>query len=118
MIARLVIFTLAFVVASAAQSQQPAPPQLDPNQTQGRALFSKSCTICHLPPQLGAGTFGPQLSRATLDGNESILRDVISNGMPHMPGFKHMYQADQIDSIVAYLKTVPAPTPIAPTPAR
>jgi mono/diheme cytochrome c family protein len=118
MMARLASFASVVLVATAAQAQQPPLPQLNPVQTQGRAIFSKSCTICHLPPQLGSGTFGPQLSRASLDGDAAVLRDVISNGMPHMPAFKHMYQPTQIDSIVAYLKTVPAPASAAPPAAR
>ncbi len=105
-------------MASAAQAQQFSIPDLTPVETQGRAIFSRSCTICHLSQQLGTGTFGPQLSKATLDGDASVLREVISNGMPHMPGFKHMYQPAQIDSIIAYLKTVPAPAPVSPNAAR
>ena len=110
------LFTVA--LSSIAQAQQKAPPDLTPVQAEGRAIFSKSCTICHLPPQLGAGTFGPQLSKASLDGDASVLREVISTGMPHMPGFKHMYQPAQIASVIAYLKTVPAPAPAAPGAAR
>ena len=36
------------------------------------------------------------------------MREVISNGTPRMPGFKHHFEPAQIDAIVAYLKTVPA----------
>ena len=115
---RVASFLFVLSLATAAQAQQPSLPQLDSVQAQGRAIFSKSCNICHLPPQLGAGTFGPRLSKASLDGDASVLREVISNGMPHMPGFKHMYQPAQIDSVIAYLKTVPAPAPAAPNAAR
>ena len=118
MVDRLASFAFVVLVASAAQAQQPPLPELPPMEAQGRAIFSKSCSICHLPQQLGTGTFGPQLNKASLDGDASVLREVISNGMPHMPGFKHMYQPAQIDSIIAYLKTVPAPAPAAPNAAR
>jgi mono/diheme cytochrome c family protein len=33
-----------------------------------------------------------------------------------MPGFKHHFQAADIDAIVAYLKTVPPPSAAAPAP--
>ena len=118
MLARLAGIACFVVVAATAQAQQSPPPDLNPVQIEGRAIFSRSCTICHLPPQLGAATFGPRLSKATLDGDEAILRQVISNGMPHMPAFRHMYQPAQIDAIIAYLKTVPAPAPAAPNAAR
>jgi len=39
------------------------------------------------------------------------MREVISNGTPRMPGFKHHFESPQIDAIVAYLKTIPAPAP-------
>ncbi len=39
------------------------------------------------------------------------MRQVISDGTPRMPGFKHHFQPTQIDAIVAYLKTIPASTP-------
>src|SRR5829696_4363736 len=38
-----------------------------------------------------------------------VMREVISNGTPRMPGFKHHFERGEIDAIVAYLRTVPAP---------
>ena len=103
-----------------AAAQQMSLPALDPVATEGRALFSRSCSICHLPPQFGAATFGPKLNQASLGGDAAIFKQVISEGMPHMPAFKHMYSSAQIDSIIAYLKTVPAAAAALPaqTPAR
>lgn len=118
MSARVASFALFSFVATMAHAQQTPLPQLNPDQTEGRAIFSRSCTICHLPLQYGAPTFGPLLHRASLDGDQQVLRGVIANGMPHMPGFQHMYTQAQIDSIIAYLKTVPAPAPAAATQAR
>jgi mono/diheme cytochrome c family protein len=118
MFARLAGFALIIVAATGAQAQQPPLPQLNPDATAGRAIFSKSCTVCHLPLQIGAPTYGPLLSRATLDGDQQILRGVISNGMPHMPGFRHMYSQEQIDSIIAYLKTVSVQAPAATSQNR
>jgi mono/diheme cytochrome c family protein len=118
MFARLASFALFILAATMAQAQQTHLPQLNPEQTEGRAIFSKSCTICHLPLQYEAPTFGPRLNQASLDVNQDVLRGVISTGMPHRPGFKHMYTQAQIDSIIAYLKTVPAPAPAAATQTR
>ena len=109
---------LLLAAAGPAHAQQSPPPQLNPAQTEGRAFFSKSCSICHLPPQFGAGTYGPKLSQASLGGNESVMREVVSNGTPRMPAFRHMYKPAQIDSIIAYLKSVPAPAPAAANQPR
>jgi mono/diheme cytochrome c family protein len=42
------------------------------------------------------------------------MREFISNGTARMPGFKLQFEPTQINAIVAYLKTVPAPNPPAP----
>ena len=51
--------------------------------------------------------FGPALSRETLGGRAELVREVISNGTPRMPGFKHNFAPAEIDAIVAYLQTLP-----------
>jgi mono/diheme cytochrome c family protein len=58
--------------------------------------------------QLGAQTYGPPLSKASLGGQEDVMREVIANGTPRMPAFKYHFEPAQIDAIVRYLKTVPA----------
>ena len=90
---------------------QPAGDGLSDQQRLGLALFNQSCRVCHTKPQLTSPLYGPVLSRASLGGQESVMRQVISDGTPRMPGFKHHFQPAQIDAIVAFLKTIPAPTP-------
>jgi mono/diheme cytochrome c family protein len=70
-------------------------------------LFGQSCAVCHLKQQLGAATYGPPLSKASLGGQEDVMREVIANGTPRMPAFKYHFEPAQIDAIVQYLKTVP-----------
>jgi mono/diheme cytochrome c family protein len=96
-----------FVAASAL----PASSQTSLNEKQllGMRLFNQSCRVCHTKPQLTSQQYGPVLSRETLGGQEDALRSFIGDGTSRMPGFKYSYNAAQIDSIVAYLKTVPAP---------
>ena len=84
---------------------------LDDKQLLGMRLFNQSCRVCHTKPQLTSTLYGPPLSRQSLSGQEDVMREVISNGTPRMPGFKHHFEPPQIDAIVAYLKTIPAPAP-------
>jgi len=77
----------------------------------GMRLFNQSCRVCHTKPQLTSPLYGPALSRQSLGGQDSVMREVIGNGTPRMPGFKHHFESPQIDAIVAYLKTIPAPAP-------
>ena len=84
---------------------------LNDKQRLGMRLFNQSCRVCHAKPQLTSPLYGPALSRQSLGGQEDVMREVIGNGTPRMPGFKHHFQPPQIDAIVAYLKTIPAPAP-------
>jgi mono/diheme cytochrome c family protein len=116
-----VILTTALFMLAAAQSaiaQQTEQP-LNDKQTTGRNLFAQSCVVCHVKVQLtNVGHFGPVLSRMSLGGQEDLMREFISNGTPNMPGFKYHFRPDQIDAIVAYVKTLPVPAPAAPAPAN
>ena len=106
---RNVLLLLLFAAwPHAAGAQQAAP--LNEKQTLGRTLFAQSCIVCHVKVQLGTGGhFGPVLSGMSLGGQEDLMREFISSGTPNMPGFKYHFKPEQIDAIVAYLKTLPTP---------
>ena len=91
-----------------------APAPLDDTQKLGQRLFYQSCVVCHVKPQITSGQYGPVLSKETLGGQEEALRAFISNGTSRMPGFKFQFEPRQINAIVAYLKTMPAPAQPAP----
>lgn len=82
---------------------------LTQQQALGRQLFTQSCMVCHTKPVITAGMYGPPLSRDSAGGNADVMRDVITNGTPRMPGFKYQFSAAQIGAIVQYLKTLPPP---------
>jgi len=94
-----------------------AQVQLSATQKLGQRLFEQSCGVCHTRPTLVSGLYGPALSKEAAGGREDVVRDVISNGTPRMPGFKYTYDADQIAAIAAYLAIMSAPA-AAPAPAR
>ena len=106
---------LAFSMPSTGASAQPTvgDQALDDRQLLGMRLFNQSCRVCHTKPQMVSPLYGPELSQNSLGGQESVMREVISNGTPRMPGFKHHFEPAQIDAIVAYLKTIPTPPPPA-----
>ena len=87
---------------------QQADDALNDTQKLGRQVFAQSCGVCHLPPSINARTYGPGLSKDTAGGSDEVIRGVISEGTPRMPGFKHYLQRGEIDAIIAYLKMVPA----------
>jgi mono/diheme cytochrome c family protein len=95
---------------------EPAWAQNGNEPMRGMRLFNQSCRVCHTKPQLNSPQYGPALSMNTLGGNVEAMRQFISNGTPRMPGFKYTFKPAEIDAIVAYIRTIPAPAPAAAAP--
>jgi len=93
---------IALVAAAPATRAQ----DLDATQLRGRQVFAQSCGVCHLQPSLGVKTYGPALNKASTGGNDDVMRTFIVNGTDRMPAFKYYLKPDEIDAIVAYLRTV------------
>jgi mono/diheme cytochrome c family protein len=110
------IIALALLLPVDAVSAQPGAPSLDERQLLGMRLFNQSCRVCHTKPQLVSPLYGPELSQSSAGGQDTVMRDLIANGTPRMPGFKYHFEPTQIEAIVAYLKTIPTPPP-PPAPA-
>ena len=81
----------------------------DDTQREGRRLFSQNCSICHLPPERGAATYGPLLHKASTAGNDDLMRAFIVNGTARMPAFKYHLKEADINAVIAYLRTRPEP---------
>src|SRR3954469_11417730 len=102
---------IGLVLASAAGlagAQQPADT-LNDTQRHGRAVLAQSCGICHLAPSRGAKTYGPPLHRLSASGNDLLMRAFITNGGGRMPAFKYYLKPEEIDALIAYIRSVPEP---------
>jgi len=107
---------LALLLWPIAAAAQPANGNND-QTILGMRLFNQSCRVCHTKPQLVSPQYGPVLSMNTLGGKADVIRETIGNGTPRMPGFKYYFKPPEIDAIVAYIKTIPAPSD-APPPVK
>lgn len=96
---------LAALAASAPAAEMP----LGSAQREGRQLFVQSCGICHMKPSLTSNRYGPALDRGTVAGREDAVRGIILGGSQRMPGFRYELRPAQVDAIIRYLATVPAP---------
>lgn len=105
MTVRIAITTL--VLAIAAQGAAAADIELNDTQRLGRQLVDQHCGVCHTRPTLVSGMYGPELSRETAGGRQEIVREIVANGSPRMPGFKYMFNAEQIAAIASYLSVLP-----------
>jgi mono/diheme cytochrome c family protein len=118
--------TISLPITLAAQFQQSRPPSSAAIRT-GEGLFLQNCALCHLPHKAegsanihGPGddpkssvkgtTIGPELKglfRGETPMPEEVLRNVILRGFPdNMPGFRYDLEPKEIDSIIAYLKSL------------
>ena len=110
-----IALVLAMTLSGAAAEQGSGDQSLNDQQLLGMRLFNQSCRVCHTKPQMTSPLYGPELSRNSAGGQEAVMRDVIGNGTPRMPGFKYHFEPAQIEAIVAYLRTIPPPpAPAAP----
>jgi mono/diheme cytochrome c family protein len=103
------LLLLLAALTPAAYAQQ-AGSDLNATQLLGRQVFAQSCGICHLAPSLNAKTFGPVLNKTSGAGNDEVMRAFIVNGTDRMPAFKYYLKPAEIDAIIAYVRTVPAPS--------
>jgi mono/diheme cytochrome c family protein len=108
------LLLLPLAVAPQPASAQQAGASLNDTQRHGQQLLAQSCGICHLPPERGAKTFGPPLNKLAGGGDDDIMREYILNGTPRMPSFKSYLKSQDIDAIIAYVRTVPAPAAATP----
>ena len=107
----------ALAVAAPAAYAQQAPQSagaLTETQALGRQLFAQSCGICHLQAVRGTNTYGPVLTKAAAAGNDDVMRAFMQNGTDRMPAFKYYLKPAEMDAIIAYVRTIPAPA----TPAQ
>jgi mono/diheme cytochrome c family protein len=97
---------LVLASGQSALAQQPADNLTD-QQKLGRQIFAQSCGVCHLPPSLGAKTYGPALNKEAGGGDDDVMREFMTNGTPRMPAFKYYLKPAEMDAIIAYMRTVP-----------
>ncbi|MEI9921615.1 MAG: PQQ-dependent sugar dehydrogenase [Bacteroidota bacterium] len=74
-------------------------------EQKGEALFTKNCTSCH---NFQTNSIGPLLGGVTDRLSVEQIHQSIRNPKGTMPSFKH-FGDDDIDNIIAYLRTKPAP---------
>jgi mono/diheme cytochrome c family protein len=114
-------FSLAIYVAGVgarawAQSKPEttpvAAPKLTPQESRGEGLFLQRCSLCHLPRKLKFGSppvVGPSLSGLFKEADpdqQKFLRGFILKGDPKMPGFQYGLEPQELDDLIAYLKTL------------
>src|SRR5687768_2654715 len=79
---------------ASAQGAFPGGAHLNDQQKNGWVLTLQFCALCHTRTNLhSTTTIGPLLSRESAGGRDDVLRQVIADGTPNMPGFKYQFDA-------------------------
>jgi cytochrome c oxidase cbb3-type subunit 3 len=88
----------------------PTRPPADPVAVQhGRQIFSANCSFCHGSDARG-GEGGPNLIRSQTvldDKNGELITQVVQNGRPDKGMPKFDLTAEQVDTIAAFLHSIP-----------
>jgi len=101
---------LLSLLAAGAQSAS-AQNNLSPKLAHGRQILTQNCNVCHLPQNPGSATYGPRLSKTSVNGDDKLMKEVIQNGLVKMPGWKYTLKDSDIDDVIAYVRTLPEPPP-------
>jgi mono/diheme cytochrome c family protein len=86
---------------------------LTEQQARGRRLFNQSCAQCHRAysddklngPSL-QGVFKKPAMPSGIPANDDRVRETIELGRAKMPGFRNLFEDDQVDDLIAYLHTL------------
>ena len=84
---------------------------LGPVEREGARLFMQRCNVCHGAAMNGVVSYGPQLTRKNVERTDDVQK-LIRDGTVRMPAFRYALTPQQIDSIIAYLKTVEKYQPV------
>lgn len=98
-----------------AQELRRRAPAVNPGPTSGRDVFRSYCAACHGAEGRGNGPAAAAMSPRPVDltnpnqrqaTTDSAVAEVVQNGRRGMPAFGRMLSRAQMDSVVAYLKTI------------
>ena len=85
----------------------PSSRSLSGTELAGKKLFLQVCSTCHLPGLPIFEAYAPILDGKLISTRgEEHVREYVTHGSRRMPGFQYSLQPAEIDSIIAYVKTL------------
>jgi mono/diheme cytochrome c family protein len=108
--------SVAIVLASCTAERRKSDAELGLNaqQASGRRVYDNYCARCHEPyssrdkqgPSLQAVFKGQYLAVSGLPANDERVGEIIRYGRGKMQGFSQALTQQQVDDLLAYLKTL------------
>ena len=118
LVAGCITFMTAFLSSSAGALRtggSPRSPQTaasaksDAHAEEGHQIFTQNCMQCHAILE-GQYSFGPnlhgELAKPHPKKTPAEVREILKNGKGKMPAFKDKLTDENMDNLVAYLRTV------------
>jgi mono/diheme cytochrome c family protein len=112
---RLLLLSLILSLAACTPERRKTDAELglDPQQSRGRRIFEAQCARCHDPYNASAAK-GPSLKKlykrqylpSGLPATDQHVTDSIVLGRKMMPAFNQSIGQQQLDDLLAYLKTL------------
>tara|TARA_B100000745_G_C19824832_1_gene272638 strand:+ start:78 stop:461 length:384 start_codon:yes stop_codon:yes gene_type:complete len=111
----LLFFVTAVGVSINPVAQIGKDSEFNKQQRMGHAFFMQRCSFCHVPRTTKAGADSKvpsgglltSLFQKTNSSQEMRVKQTILKGIPgKMPGFEHTLKLEEIDAIIAYIKTL------------
>ena len=99
MILAAVLATVLTFGTAAAQESADDPAQVEA----GMAVFEANCASCHSSDGTGSPA-GRPLTDVALEADRDVHVDSVTNGKNNMPAFGSVLSADEIDSVVSYVR--------------
>lgn len=73
----------------------------------GAAVYKAKCASCHGPDGAGQTSIGKSLKIKDLkEANAADVKSTVENGKGKMPAYKSKLAADELDAVVAYVKSL------------
>jgi mono/diheme cytochrome c family protein len=104
-------YTTVFAFMALLVVLQAATAVAAPQDQTKRSLFNSTCASCHgqngTPTAVGKSLNAPDLSsKAVQTQTDAELQQIIANGKGNMPPFNGRLSDAQINSLVAYIRTL------------
>lgn len=95
-----VVFALMMAPAAVAQGSTDDPAQVEA----GMAVFETNCASCHTSEGVGSTAGRPLIDIALEEPDRNAHIESVTNGRGGMPAFGASLSAEEIDSVVSYVR--------------
>jgi mono/diheme cytochrome c family protein len=101
----LIASTTIALCCSRSGLTQTAPTKSSNKVHAGQEVFTQKCFQCHSVAE-GQVRFGPSLYHVTHSKTPTEIRVIISNGKGKMPPFKESLTKENVDALIAYVRSL------------